>query len=383
MAERNWGAVTGTATTWVETQWKKLLKFYQVAFGLTIAGAIVLMIIGVNLNQNGYAVVNFSIATAFIVVWIFFTYQPAVLLTVFGVGGLDGLPKDWSINQLLSDEGNRLPDLKLSNVASKGFDLVRSFTRYTAHVAYFAIVIFTVLGTWYIKDTVAILPILVLLVGIGYWAVLSKAVAKWYYLITRGILIVSLAMFLFQGFIGEKKETSWTATKLPAPGEVRPPSLPKIRLPWEKTTWVVVESLDCSNNKIKEEASLGWCRTKGSYGAGNYRFRLRDPANDIQWKMVMPDKTLTVGPDGIALYLWGTRPFVADFKNQALVKNERVGSLIARAGYGSPAFFALKEFTLEEGEKKRPEVTVNMLQLPSPSVPHQFISFKVQLEREE
>ena len=103
-------------------------------------------------------------------------------------------------------------------MATEGLALVRKWAQLSAHVAYFAIVVLTVLGTWYVKNVAAILPVLVLLAGIGFWAVLSKAAAKWYYRITFALLAVSLGTFLCVGFWADEngnESTSWRAVQIP------------------------------------------------------------------------------------------------------------------------------------------------------------------------
>lgn len=218
--DRNWGAQGDIAQDALATKLLEVIKLYKKAFGWLVIGTILLVALGVKLNQSGFAVANFVLALGFLLVLGFYIFHPAGLLTVFGIGGLSGLPKDWSFNQLLRE--GKLPNLSLSEVANQGLELVRKLVHYSAHVAYFAIVVFTVLGTWYIQDAVAVLPVFVMLAGIGLWAALSKVVAKWYYRITLGIIMVSLLIFLYQAFFGGKSEmvtkegaTSWAAAKAP------------------------------------------------------------------------------------------------------------------------------------------------------------------------
>lgn len=223
---RNVNAQVDIAQEYLGTKWHQLVSLYKMSFVLILLAAIIMVVLGVKLNQGGLAVANFSFAAVYLVIWAFFTFYPAGLptLAVFGIGGLQGLPKDWSFNQLLRE--GKLPDLKLADVVAEGLKLVKQYVRYSAHVAYFMIVVFTVLGTWYIRNAVAVLPIFILFAGIGFWAVLSNAVAKWYYRITFGIILVSLLMFLYQGFIGGgggngskesrgSEKSPWAATVVP------------------------------------------------------------------------------------------------------------------------------------------------------------------------
>lgn len=215
MADRNFGAEIGIATEEAKEWFTKAIHAYKVAFGLTVLLAVILVMIGTVLNRTA-AVFNFSLAAVFVAIWGYLTFHPAGLLAVFGIGGLNGLPKDWSVNRLIRE--GTLPDLSLSAVAQEGFSLVRKWAQLSSHVAYFAIVVLTVLGTWYVKNVAAVLPVLVLLAGIGFWAVLSKAAAKWYYRITFGILAVSLGTFLYVGFWADEsgnESTSWRAVQIP------------------------------------------------------------------------------------------------------------------------------------------------------------------------
>lgn len=248
MTERNFSAEIGTESERLKQWFTKAVTAFKITFGLMVFVALILVIIGVILNRT-VAVLNFSLAALFVVIWGFLTFHPAGLLAVFGLGSLNGLPKDWSVNRLIRE--GALPDLSLSNMAKEGFALIGKWAHYSAHVAYFCIVVFTVLGTWYVRNPVAVLPVLVLLAGIGYWAVLSKVAAKWYYRITFGLLILSLGIFLYRGFIADEGGSNWRAINLP---QAASSALPKTSWSLEPT---YKKTLDLNFSNLEETTLCG------------------------------------------------------------------------------------------------------------------------------
>lgn len=260
MTDRNFGAEIGTESERLKQWFTRAVGAYKIIFGLMIITALILVIIGVILNRTA-AVLNFSLAALFVVIWGFITFHPAGLLAMFGLGSLNGLPKDWSVNRLIRE--GVLPDLSLSNMAKEGFALIGKWAHYSSHVAYFCIVVFTVLGTWYVRNPVAVLPVLVLLAGIGYWAVLSKAAAKWYYRITLGLLITSLGVFLYRGFFAEEGGGSWQAINAPKALHNLSSDLPSTGKNFKKSYWM----------EIKEDlAAVRFCKLD----AGTWTFSMPD-----------------------------------------------------------------------------------------------------------
>lgn len=179
----------------------KARRVYLIGFVSLIGAIIVLTVIGTILNQT-VPTLNFIIVAAFVAVLAYFVIHPVGLLTVFGLGTLEGLPKDWSINNIFTEGAPPFPNLSLENMAISGFALVKKYVHYASHIAYFAIVFFTVLGTWKLADAWVVLPILVVLAGMGLWAALSKAKPRWYFGITALVLMAALATFLYRGVGG-------------------------------------------------------------------------------------------------------------------------------------------------------------------------------------
>lgn len=214
--DRNWAAQAGITydqfMIWVEA----VTIAYKKIFACLLIGTVLGVILGVIANRAGMPLWNFIFAAVFLVVWLFLEFHPKGLLVVFGVGGLNGLPKDWGINQLIRD--GKLPDLRLSEVVKQGFELIKKLSYYSAHVAFFVTVMFVVLGTFELKTASAVLPVFVLLAAIGLWSILAKVPAKWYFRITGLILLVSIVIFLYKGFVDGGDEVSASAsTSEPAP----------------------------------------------------------------------------------------------------------------------------------------------------------------------
>lgn len=197
--DRNFGAEGGIAWEQLKIWLERATQAYKIAFALVVIGAIALVILGVQFNQWGIAGANFILALMFLIIWAFFQFHPAGLLAVFGIGGLNGLPKDWSLNVFFRE--GRLPDLQLSEVGKQGFEFIKKLAHYTMHVALFMTVMFVVLGTFEIKTAKAVLPIFIVLAGIGLWTTLTKTNPKWYFRTTGWILVISLLMFVYKAFI--------------------------------------------------------------------------------------------------------------------------------------------------------------------------------------
>lgn len=196
--DRDWGAIAGTAVAQLRIWLERVVRVYRMGFVLTMIGAFVLVTLGVMLNKTGFKEGNFVLAAMFLLLWAFFTFYPTGVAAVFGIGGLNGLPKDWSLNAFFRE--GRLPDLQLSEVIVQGFALVKKFASWSAHLAFFVTIVFVVLGTWKIENTTVVLPVFVILSGVGLWAALFGNGIKWYRRITIGILLVSLVGLLYGGY---------------------------------------------------------------------------------------------------------------------------------------------------------------------------------------
>lgn len=197
--ERNFDAVFGIAATKVQGWFEKAIRMYIWGFiGLVII-TVALIALGVRLNEADLKGGNFYIAAVFLVTWAFFTFYPACLATVFGLGGLSGLPEGWSLNQLIRQ--GVLPDLQVSEVVKQGATLIKRYAAWSAHLALFMVVVFVTLGTWDIENAGVVLPIFVVLAGIGLWTLLFTSKTKWYKRIVIGILLVSLAGLVYTGYV--------------------------------------------------------------------------------------------------------------------------------------------------------------------------------------
>lgn len=212
--DRNFRAEGGITLEQLKIWLEKAIQIYKIAFALLVIGAIVLVILGVKFNRWDMAGANFILALVFLIVWAFFEFHPAGLLVTFGLGGLNGLPKNWSLNQFIRE--GTLPDLQLSEVIRQGFELIKKLSYYSMHIAFFMTVMFMVLGTFELKTAKAVLPVFIALAGIGLWSILAKVHPKWYFRVTGILLFVSLAIFLYKGFVSGDDET----VGAPAPKEV-------------------------------------------------------------------------------------------------------------------------------------------------------------------
>ena len=116
--DRNWGAQGDIAQDALATKLLEVIKLYKKAFGWLVIGTILLVALGVKLNQSGFAVANVVLALGFLLVLGVYIFHPAGLLTVFGIGGLSVLAKAWSGTPRFRE--GTLPNLQLSAVACAG-----------------------------------------------------------------------------------------------------------------------------------------------------------------------------------------------------------------------------------------------------------------------
>lgn len=201
---RNWRAIRSIAgdegAVWIE----KARRFYIWTFIGLVVSIVIALAVAVGCNFAGVKGAAFIIVVPFLVAWVFLQFYPAFILTLLGVGALDGLPKDWSLNRLIKEQ--TLPDLSLSAMARSGFEFIGKVVRYGAQAALFAIVTSVVLGSWDLANPKTVLPILVILAGFGILAVLYPPGKPWYRWIVTGILLAALAQQLWDAYVPVKEQ---------------------------------------------------------------------------------------------------------------------------------------------------------------------------------
>lgn len=207
---RNWRAIRSIVgdegLRWMEYA----RRFYLRAFITLVIAAIITLAVMVGANFVGVKGLAFWLVIPFLIVWALCQFYPAVLLTLFGVGSLDGLPKDWSLNRLLKER--ELPDLSLSAMATSGLGLIRKIVLWGAQVALFVIVLGVVLGTWELENPKVVVPVLVILTGIGLWTAVYPTTSQWYRRIVISILLVAVALQLWDGYVSVPTQKKATAT---------------------------------------------------------------------------------------------------------------------------------------------------------------------------
>lgn len=196
--DRNWRRVLRIGLRWSQIQIERISQVYFWSFFGIVLGVAIAIPLGVFFNQAGIKGGNFVLATIFLIAWALLTFHPAVIAIAFGLGTPDGLPKDWSLNKLLKEAA--LPDLQLSEVVKEGLEFVRKVVRWSKHLALFITTIFVVLGSWDIENPRVVLPVFVVLAGIGLLSSLFPTKTIWYRRTVTAILLVSLTGLLYTGY---------------------------------------------------------------------------------------------------------------------------------------------------------------------------------------
>lgn len=187
------------------TQGEQLLeaanKWHQTVALWTIVGAIFVVTAGVLANIAGFPGFNYVLAGVELVIGIYFLTKPAAVLSVFGLGSFtSGLP-DIKVGEILRNGVSAIPNFELKKFLGAGWAIVEATTRKVAHVFFFLVVLHTTLGTFPIADPAMVLPVLVILTGIGLWAALFTEKAVWYKRVTIGILLVALSGVLWKAYV--------------------------------------------------------------------------------------------------------------------------------------------------------------------------------------
>lgn len=196
--DRNWRRVLRIGLRWSQIQIEQISQIYFWSFFGIVLGVAIAIPPGVLFNQAGIKGGNFVLAAIFLVGWAFLTFHPAVIAIAFGLGTPDGLPKDWSLNKLIREAV--LPDLQLSEVVKEGLEFVRKVVRWSKHLALFVTTIFVVLGSWDIENPRVVLPVFVVLAGIGLLSSVFPTKTIWYRRTVTAILLVSLTGLLYTGY---------------------------------------------------------------------------------------------------------------------------------------------------------------------------------------
>lgn len=374
----SWSPVAEAAMIGIETTFERIRKTYYLGFVWLVIVSVFMVTLGVTLNMWGYPIANFYLAAGFLIAWAFLTFHPKVVLSVFGIGGLEGLPKGWSINQFL--RGGTLPDLALSKVAKEGLEFGQKCLRWSAHLALFMTVVFVTLGALgKIEQGSLVVPAFVILAGLGFWASLFTKGSVWYKRVTLAILLVALVVVLYRAYVytppqnevisaiddtllrhgdlvkkrraeelqkrvhsgkelskDELQELSALRSDdsaeraIKSVAEKLPISIPSGR----PLQWEIYDHVECDVQWNDREAGP-WCDAV-DLPAGTYRFM----AERTLWKQGdrgADEKIyhLNIPPEGLPLSSLpaSTRSFIREFRQQApRGGNERLGAIVGRIG---------------------------------------------------
>lgn len=195
----NWSGILGKGWTKGRVGLEHINQIYIHAFKWLLIGTAIAIGFGIVLNNIGWKEGNFFLALIFLIASTFCFFYPGFLIWIFGIGSVDGLPKDWSLNKLLKEQ--TLPDLQVSNLVNQGVDAIKKTVRWAAHITLFTQMFFVVLGTWELENSRVVIPILVVLAGIGLCTYLFSSTAKWYKRAAWGIMLTSLSVFVYNGYV--------------------------------------------------------------------------------------------------------------------------------------------------------------------------------------
>ncbi len=406
MSSHNWGPIGTAVMTGVDTGFEWARRTYIRVFTWLVIASVLMVALGVTLNKWGYLIANFYIAAVFLILWAFLTFYPGSVAIAFGIGGLSGLPKDWSINRLIRE--GALPDLQLSNVAKEGLALVQKYIRWSAHLAFFVAIVFVTLGTWRLENGKVVLPVFVVLSGIGLWAALFTKDTVWYKRVTIIILLAALVGLVYTGYththpqdetvtlidetlmknedlikeqaakaLHEKvqqgigltpkevrlleslrHESKRAENVVEQSGQTIKSALPSLSSP--DTKGQVWDTYDHVEYPLvwNEELDGPWCNAM-ELPPGTYRVIPTYDAVILQERGADDGLyDIRITPDGILLgSKWNIRhPFYREFLQQApLGGNQRVGSFITRVGTGIIVeSWKGETFTLTKTERVRP-----------------------------
>ena len=205
--DRNWREVFSGAGQ-LPKDWLDTAQRWHRHFLLKAIPAILLtLVLGVGLNAAGWKEVNFLFALAAILGGLFFATQPKVVLAVFGVGAL------W----------NGLLDAKVTGAKAnldQGLQFVSDkYVRPVGHVLLLTTVVFVFLGTYRIQNPLAILPLIVVVMGLGLWAALFASDTTWYRRITLKLLLAAGVMSLIGAYFYTPSRTEKTVERIEAARE--------------------------------------------------------------------------------------------------------------------------------------------------------------------
>ena len=195
----NWTGILGKGWTKGRVGLEHANRIYIHAFKWLLAGTAIAVVLGIILNNIGWKEGNFVLALIFLIASTFYSFYPGALIWVFGIGSINGLPKDWSLNKLIKEQ--TLPDLNLSEMISKGLAEIKKSVQIAAHITLFTQMFFVVLGTWELQNSRVVIPIMVVLASIGLCSYLFSSTAIWYKRAAWGIMLTSLSVLLYNGYV--------------------------------------------------------------------------------------------------------------------------------------------------------------------------------------
>lgn len=195
----NWSGILGKGWTKGRVGLEHVNQIYIHTFKWVLIGTAIAVGLGILLNTIGWKEGNFALALIFLIASTFYSFYPGALIWVFGIGSVNGLPEDWSLNKLIKEQ--TLPDLNLSVVVSSGLAEIKKSVKIAAHVTLFTQMFFVVLGTWELENSRVVIPIMVVLASTGLCTYLFSSTPKWYKRAAWGIMLTSLCVLIYNGYV--------------------------------------------------------------------------------------------------------------------------------------------------------------------------------------
>ncbi len=197
----NTSAMAGIATTEFFLWRRRVLWTYTGAF---IAIAVILMVlVKMMVGWNHSAVIDmepglmlrsYGVAVLGLLFWAFVRHFPDALGIMVGLGTIKGLP-DFKLGEFLRN--GTIPNFDRKLVGDAIWETFQKFWKVLDHLMLFFLVLCVTFGTFPIENPSGVIGSLVVLAGIGLWAMLFTHEAKWYKRITFAILMVSMGVMLY------------------------------------------------------------------------------------------------------------------------------------------------------------------------------------------
>lgn len=192
---------------WIKLNHRRIAKTYAIAFTVILVIAIFLVRYMIQLSHASVVemdpairVVNFYIAGIFAIVLGFVVFFPHTIAGAFGLGIPGELP-NVSIGKIFREGLGAIPDFDGKKIAESGWNMVVRLVWLIAHIMYFVIIMGVVFGTWGIRNTGLVWPILIALLGVGIGVALFFKGSVWYKRVTMSILAISIGAMLYGTYV--------------------------------------------------------------------------------------------------------------------------------------------------------------------------------------